>query len=137
MARIEWIEHRLDNWARWKLCRGGGVLGYAGVDLTEANAGRGGYVETRVPISEVDAAEMDQAVQALTPTDLALTVIEVYTGRGGLKDKARRLGCAEATVHARIDHAHRQLEARLAEAQRQRQAERQRVEGLQAGLRPG
>ena len=33
MARIDWIEQRLQNWVRWKLALGGGALGYASVNL--------------------------------------------------------------------------------------------------------
>lgn len=135
MARIEWIEHRLQNWARWKLCQGAGALGYASVNLADADAGRDGYAEARVPVSDVEAAETEQAIQHLNPPGLALTVREVYLGRGGIKDKARRLCCAEATVHARVDQAHRQMQAWLADRQRQRDAERRRVERLQPHVR--
>lgn len=137
VARIEWVEHRLQNWARWTLAAGSGGLGYARVDLADADAGRDGYVEARIPISDVEAAETDQAIGRLTPPGLALTVREVYVGPGGIKDKARRLCCAEATVHARIGQAHLQLARDLAERQRVREAERRRVELLQQGVRPG
>ncbi len=137
MARIEWIEHRLLNWARWKLCQGSGVMGYAAVNLADADAGRDGYIEASIPVSEVEASETDQALQRLNPPGLAKTVAEFYTGRGGIKDKARRLCCAEATIYARVDQAHRQLAELLNERRRLRDAERQRVEKLQAGVRPG
>lgn len=137
MARIEWIEHRLQNWARWRLSQGRGALGYAAVNLADADAGRDGYIEASIPISDVEASETDQALQRLNPPGLALTVVEVYTGRGGIKDKARRLCCAEVTIYARIDQAHRQLAELLNERRRVRDAERARVEKLQAGVRPG
>lgn len=131
MARIEWIEHRLQNWARWKLAAGGGALGYASVSMAEANADRDGYVEAAIPISDVEASETDEAIQRLNPPGLRLTIVEVYTGRGGIKDKARRLCCGEATVHARVDQAHRQIAEHLNDRKRRRDAERARVEALQ------
>jgi len=43
MARIDWVETRLQNWARWRLARGGdGQLGYAAVSLADADGGRSG-----------------------------------------------------------------------------------------------
>lgn len=137
MARDEWMEQRLQNWARWKLMAGSGVLGYAAVNLAQADAGRDGYVEARVPINEVDASETDRAVQQLHPPVLRLTVVAYYTRRGGMKDVTRQLACAEATVHARISQAHSQLATYLGEARRRADAERQRVELLQQRIRPG
>lgn len=137
MARIEWVEHRLLNWARWKLCQGSGMLGYAAVNLAESSSGRDGYVEARIPISDVDATETDQCISQLNPPGLALTVREFYLGRGGIKDKARRLCCAEATVYARVDQAHRQLSTLLADRQRRRDVERERIEAVQQSVRPG
>lgn len=137
MARIEWVEQRLQNWARWRLCEGAGVLGYAAVNYADAvNGGRRGYVEAAIPISDVDASETDQAIRRLHPPGLALTVEEVYVGQGGIRDKALRLCCTEGTVHARIDQAHRQLATDLAAAQARRRAERERVEALQRRNRP-
>lgn len=136
MARIEWVEHRLQNWARWRMCRGAGMLGYARADLASGQTGRDGFVEASIPISDVEASETDQAIQRLNPPGLALTLVEVYCGRGGLKDKARRLCCSEVTVHARVDQAHRQLVRLLDEARKARESERQRVEALTASVRP-
>lgn len=137
MARIEWVEHRLLNWARWKLCRGSGMLGFAKVNYAEASSGRDGYVDARIPISDVDADETDQCIGQLNPPVLAETVSRFYLDPGGIKDKARRLCCAEATVYARVDQAHRQLGTLLAERQRRREAERQRIEAVQQSVRPG
>jgi hypothetical protein len=138
MARIDWIEQRLQNWARWKLARGGdGELGYAQVDLHAADAGRSGYVTATIPISDVEASDTDEAVARLYPGGLRLTVLEVYVGRGGIKDKAKRLACSEATIHARIDHAHRQLADHFLAQADKRRRERERVEATIAAGRPG
>lgn len=138
MARIDWIELRLQNWARWVLMRGGGKLGFAAVDLgADADAGRDGYIGAAIPISDVEASETDDAVRRLYPGGLALTVVEHYTGRGGIKDKLTRLCCAEPTYHRRIDQAHQQLATHFLAAQDRQRAARERVEALQASVRPG
>lgn len=136
MARIEWVEQRLQNWARWKIVRGGGMLGYAGVNLAAAGGAREPWAAAAIPISDVEASETDEAVQRLSPGGLALTVIEHYAGQGGIKDKLQRLCCAEPTYHKRIDEAHRQIAGHILERQAQRRAERERVESLQATVRP-
>lgn len=113
------------------MAAGSGALGFAAVSMSEANADRDGYIEAAIPISDVEAGETDAAVRRLNPPGLHLTVVEVYTGRGGIKDKAKRLCCAEATVHARIDQAHRQIAAQLNERRRRADDERARVQALQ------
>lgn len=136
MARIDWIEQRLQNWARWKLMQGGGVLGYAAVDLQGVGSTAEPWAAAAIPVSDVEAGETDEAVQRLSPGGLALTVIEHYTGRGGIKDKLARLCCAERTYHTRIDQAHRQLADHFNARQERQRAERARVEALQRGVRP-
>lgn len=134
MARIDWIEHRLLNWARWTEMPGGGALGYAAVNLGTPNAGRNGYAESVIPVSSVEARETDDAVRAL-PGDLRYTVTEIYIGRGTLREKLGRLQCAEATMHARIGRAHRQLADHFSARQAKQQVERERVEQLQGRSR--
>lgn len=141
MPRIDWIEQRLLNWARWVLASGGssGPGGYSSTSWagSSSGGGRDGYREAVIPISDVEASETDQAVNRLSPGGLALTVREFYTGKGGVAEKATRLCIGESTLHARIDQAHRQLaEHFLAQQDRQR-AERERVEAVQASARPG
>jgi hypothetical protein len=135
MARIDWIEHRLLNWQRWKLGAGGGGLGFARVNLLAVHMGRDSYTEARIPINDVEASETDQAVDRL-PGELKATVIEAYLGEGGEQDHCRRLYCAKATLHARIGRAHRLLADHFsARTDRERQ-ERQRVEAVIDAARP-
>lgn len=136
MARIDWIEHRLLNWARWRLGAGGGRLGYAGVDMSNPTPGiRDPYSEAPIPINDIEASETDQAVQLL-PGELRATVIECYTGRGGEADHLRILVCAKATMHARIDRAHRLLADHFTALKDRQAVERERVEALQQAQRP-
>ena len=134
MARIEWVEQRLQNWSRWRLTRGCGVLGYASVNLLAAAMPRDRDVEAPVPTSDVDAREIDDAVQLL-PSELKATVLEVYVGDSGLRDKMRRLHVSEATLHARIGRAHRLLADHLMARQDRLRDERKRVESLVSGRR--
>lgn len=137
MARIEWIEQRLLNWARWKLGADGGSMGYAGVDLTSPTPGvRDPYAEAAIPTNAIEAGDTDEAVERLHPGELRATVLEYYVGAGTYTDKLRRLVCSKATMYARIDQAHRQLAEHFSARRDRQQAERVRVERLQQAQRP-
>lgn len=131
MARIDWIEERLQNWALWKVARGAGVMGYSAADLGGANGGRSGYVTAAVPILDAEAAATDDAVHRLYPGGLCLTVTAFYCAPGGHKEKAGKLCCSVATMYARVDQAHRQLADHFLAQQDRQRAERARVEALQ------
>lgn len=135
MARIEWIEYRLLNWARWKLSQGGGVLGFSAMNWTDPTAVREPYAEVPIPTNEIEASETDTAVQRL-PVELQRTVVEHYTGKSMIKDQLKRLAVTRPTLYARIDQAHVLL-ARYFNDRRERQdRERQRVDGLVGAARP-
>jgi DNA-directed RNA polymerase specialized sigma24 family protein len=139
MARIDWIEQRLQNWVRWRLSRGSGQLGYASVDLTnlaDSDAGRDGYITATIPTSDIEAAATEDAVVRL-PSELKATVECVYLGAGTLREKMRRLAIAEPTLHTRIGRAHRLLADHFLAQQGRQRAERERVERLRDGARPG
>lgn len=135
MARTEWIDQRLQNWARWRLNRGGGMLGFASVNLADPNAGRDGYIEAPIPTSDVEASETEAAVQRL-PSELRRTVIEHYIERGTIDDKLKRLCVAKATHYKRLDQADRLLAEHFTARLDRARAERARVEALQAAARP-
>ena len=138
MHKQDWVEYRLQNWARWRLMAGQGPsLGYAGVKWGDAQAGRRGYREAVIPVNDAEASETDGAVARLQPGGLCLAVEVWYCGRGTADEKAAHLGISASTLHKRVALAHYQLaEHWLAQQERQR-AERARVEGLAAGARPG
>lgn len=137
MARIDWVEARLLNWARWRLTgRSSGRMGYAAVDLQAPASGQvDPWCGPSIPVSDVDASEVDDAVMRL-PSELRVTVIEQYLGRGGERDKLARLCCSKATLHARIERAHRLLAEHWTAQRERREAERQRVMALQQAARP-
>jgi hypothetical protein len=129
MARIEDIERRLLNWARWKHGAGAGGLGYASVNymaLTGEDRDQG--AEPVIPTFDCEASETDGAVMAL-PSELRATVEVVYVLGGGMAAKARRLAVTEVTVWARVARAHPLIEAWVydrAAKRRELQAELQR-----------
>lgn len=133
MARIEDIERRLQNWARWKVGGSAGGLGYASVNLA-GDTSRALYREARIPTDDCEAEETDRAVASLD-SELRRTVEVVYLDGGGTKRKADLLNCTESTIKSRIWRAHRQLSCWLTERQRERQAERARVAALQRNAR--
>ena len=132
MARIDDIENRLRNWARWKDGASGGRLNYSSVKwgAPMPKGPRDTYDSVPVPINDIEASETDQAVQRL-PSELKATVIECYTGRGGEAEHLRVLCCAKATMYARIDRAHRLLADHFAAKQDRQREERERLERLQ------
>ena len=132
-TKIEWVEAKLQEWARWRLAGGGGALGYAAVPLcgeTLSGGGRDGYRESVIPTSDVDASETDDAIHTL-PSELRATVECFYLGAGTQVEKLRRLCIAKQTMADRIGKAHRLLCAYFTDRQRAAQAERDRVEKLQ------
>lgn len=126
MAKIEAIERRLENWARWKM-RAGGHLNYAGVNWETLGEGRSGYREAVIPIDDCEAADTDAAIHQL-PKHLQETLGVHYTGEHtDIPSQAQRLGCAVSTVHARIDDAHRRLSQHFHEKAEAARREQERI----------
>lgn len=146
MARIDWIETRLLNWARWRLTKGTGALGFAGVNFMKAMAGHGTRMaEAPIPTNAIEAGETDDAVNKLPP-DLKVTLVAHYLEEFDLGHKRRRVAtmadrlrllcCAKSTYHDRIDRAHRVLAEHFNARRDRSDAERARVGGLLAQARP-
>lgn len=135
MARIDWIEQRLQNWVRWKLARGGGALGYASVNLENAEMPREPYADAPIPTSDIDGSELDDAIERL-PAELKATLYAWYLSTLTLRERLRRLCIAESTLHHRVGKAHRLLADHFLARQDRQKAERARVEGLRDARRP-
>lgn len=130
MARMHDIERRLLNWARWKIGGASGGLGYARAKDEHRVDGEGYDAQSVVPTIDCEADETDQAVRALEGR-LRATLEAVYVDGGGMRQKAKKLCCTEATIHSRVDEAHRRISGWLSDKRQQRDAERSRVEALQ------
>lgn len=140
MARIEWVHFRLLNWSRWLLTQGMGPLGFARSEPSQAVGGDPQpWAEAPVPTNAIEASETHDAVQLL-PGELRATVVQYYTGKGTETDHMRKLYCSRATLHARIERAHKLLgehfEVRRARADEAARTERARVELVQEAARP-
>lgn len=127
MAKIEAIENRLLNWARWKLAANNGSMGYA---RPSTGAGGGGYREAAIPITDCDAADTDAAI-ALLPLHLRETLGVHYLGEHqDVQRQAARLQCSVPTLYARLTDAHRRLQLHFTERFEAMKAERHRVQRL-------
>lgn len=137
MARIEWIEMRLLNWARWRLMQGSGPLGYAAVDLTDPTAmvQRDPYTDAPVPTNAIEAGETEEGIRSLEE-DLRAAVLAWYLRTDGLRGALRQTGISESTLHQRIDRAHRRLADWINDRQERARQERERVASLQTSARP-
>jgi hypothetical protein len=130
MARIEDIERRLQNWARWKHGAGSGGLGFSAGGGTFGGGSGSRYREAVVPTSDCEASDTDLAVNDLEAR-LRLTVCQVYLTGDSPAIDAAMLGCTESAVKARIWQAHARIEAWFTGREAARRAERDRVEALQ------
>ena len=130
MARIPDIERRLLNWARVRLARDSGGIGYASTSFRERVDCEGWDAQARIPTVDHDADITEQAIQSLQP-ELRETVHTVYLRGDGVRAAGKRLSVAPSTVSARIDMAHTRLASWFSERERAARAERDRVEALQ------
>jgi hypothetical protein len=106
MARIDWIKHRLDNWALWKVRESSGGLGFATKSVLLSDffdCSR----EAPLPIDEIDAAKTDRAVEALKlgKGHIYVTLHLIYIKGIGIRGTAQQMGRAESTVKANLDQA--------------------------------
>ena len=67
MASIEWVQRRLENWARWSAERAGTSLGYPRATAFTRAAAAPRHAEARnsFPVNSIEAARTEEAVQQL------------------------------------------------------------------------
>lgn len=132
MARIEYIRHRLDNWARWKARESGGGLGYAS-QAAFLNERVDRYREVAIPVDDVEAGITDQGVQALkhADPDLHKTLHLYYLGRdaGSARRIGLQLGRDPSTIHAQLERCDRWISQWLRERQARQDEQRRAMEG--------
>ncbi|HET7865870.1 MAG TPA: hypothetical protein VFL86_15830 [Burkholderiaceae bacterium] len=126
MAKIEDIERRLLNWARWKLGGTSGGLGYAKVRYGDGTTTRG-YREAVIPTNDCEAEETDRAVMAL-PGELRSTVETVYLVNEPLRWKAQHLCCSPSAIKMRTWLAHKKIDQWCAARLERARVERERIE---------
>lgn len=125
MARIQWIKHRLENWALWKERESRGGLGfYTSSSFTWEVVDTSGYRELLATVDDNDAALTNQAVESLrmTKSHLYVTLQHIYPKNKGIKETARIMGRAESTIKANLEQADHAIRSWFAERSEKQQA---------------
>lgn len=104
MAKIDWVQERLERWAEW-VARGGARCGgtlpmFKGMPVDSARPLQG------IVLDDTECWKTATSVKAL-PEPLSTTVSGYYT-RGSLATQ-EALGISRAVLSQRIDRAHRLL----------------------------
>lgn len=107
MARIKWVEHRLENWGRWLSQKECGALGYPRQSTFARLAPSSGRNESVIPVSDLDASEIDDAVKSLQLTQSHLYLVLTLTYAKGLPrhQVAKHMSRAESTINANLGAA--------------------------------
>lgn len=130
MARIDYVDQRLRNWALWMVREGGVGGGYpskvAFLSMRVDCDGSGG---SRIPHDAADAERTNKAVESLRfahHREWAVVMAEYVHGRGP-KQSAQELCCAVSTVVAAMDRAHLRLSGIFREQAAELEVARARV----------
>lgn len=136
MARDPNIERRMLNWMRWRAGPGYGMgLGYGSASIWgSVRVDCASSRESAIPTNAIEAEETDRAIKDL-PLFLRETVSVMYLTDDPVPVKARALGCAVSTMHARVADAHRRIAIWVSDRQRHAQDDRAQVEAAQERAR--
>lgn len=112
MARIPAIEARLLRWA--EACTVGDGSGYATMSVLHKDWSPpgGGQTPSLKVARTSDVHETARAVAQLS-FKLHQALIVHYCKRGTVQRQCEEIGCAESTLHLRIERAHAELQALL------------------------
>lgn len=107
MARIKWVQQRLENWAAWSRTRDSGALGYPSASPFARMAPGSGVRTSAVPVDSLDASLTDQAVQSMrfTHAHLWLTLKAHYVEGFEIYRVAIKLSVSDRTIKARLEAA--------------------------------
>lgn len=113
MARDPKIEERLQRWAQAVTVGDGN--GYPAMSMLHPQwqPPAPGQSPTMKVATGSDAKQTHRCIEQLSQR-LRNTVVVHYVIKGTLAEQAARLECAEVTVHARVEEAHRRLAVLLA-----------------------
>jgi DNA-directed RNA polymerase specialized sigma24 family protein len=125
MARIEWVKHRLNNWALWKERAGSNGLGFYSQSAflrVAVDCGREGS-SLHSTVDEVEAMKTDEAVTALlgTKPHLARTLELIYLKGESIRRTAETMCKAESTIKANLEQADHAIAAFLREKEEARE----------------
>ena len=113
MARDAVIEARLQRWGAWVSVGDGSGFPVMSVLHPEWQPPSPGVTPTMKVGQATDVRQTHRAIAQLSQR-LANTLVVHYCLKLPVAAQADRLQCAEGTVHARVEEAHRQLAAILA-----------------------
>lgn len=116
MARIDWVEQRLQRWAQAVTVGDGSGYPVMSVLHEDWMPPSPGVTPSMKVSSASDARSTHRAIERLSQR-LKNTLVVHYLLALPLPDQAARLGCAVDTVHGRIEAAHAQLAAILDESE--------------------
>jgi DNA-directed RNA polymerase specialized sigma24 family protein len=112
MARLDWVEARLQRWA--EACTVGDGSGYATLSVLHPNWSPpgGGQSPTMKVARASDVVDTMRAVDQLS-LKLHQAVVVHYCKRGSIERQCDELDCSKTTLFARIEAAHVSLAALL------------------------
>jgi len=119
MARIDWVEQRLQRWAQAVTVGDGS--GYPTMSVIHKDwmpPSPGVTPSMKISMGRSDAASTHRAISRLSRKQRDAVVVH-YALKLPMPEQAERLGCAVDTVHGRIEAAHAQLAAILDESEPQ------------------
>lgn len=107
MACIEWVRHRLENWARWCQQQDSNGLGYPTQAAFVRLGGRSGRSEATIPTDNIAANETDQAVKSLQGVQSHLYLVLTLHYAQGLPRHlvAKRMARSERTIRQNLEDA--------------------------------
>jgi predicted DNA-binding protein (UPF0251 family) len=120
MARIDWVRHKLENWARWCSESASGGLGYPMQSAFSRLGVSGCREDGWIPMMPLDAAETNQAVDSLKLTQPHLHMVLTLVFAKGLPRHlaAKKMGRAESTIKRNLEDAEYAIARWFSERQR-------------------
>jgi len=127
MARIDWVRHRLENWARWCAQPASGGLGFPKQSTFARFIGADRRDEAMVPLLSLEAEQTDRAVRSLqlSRSHLYLVLKYHYAESLPIHRVAQRMGRAPSTIKANLEQADRAIAAWYDDQEQARQRERE------------
>lgn len=135
MARIEWVKDKLENWARWCQQGDSGGLGYPNQSaFVRMGVPSARDRDSAIPVSAIDAAEINDAVESLKLRQSHLYLVLTYTyAKGCPRDVVAKKMCrAESTISANLCDADRAMKRWLDDKQAAKQRMQAEAKALAA-----
>jgi predicted DNA-binding protein YlxM (UPF0122 family) len=140
VARIDWVEARLNNWALWSARGRNYGQGFASQSsFLNVVVDGSRYREASIPVDEVEAGITDEAVSALMPDRPRLheTLVLYYLEGLSALGVAQHMHVDRSTVHANLGQADAVLSVWFTDRKRRKEWEARELQAkLQAARSP-